>query len=84
VFSRTSLSSSRVVANAREDSRKAEAMVRSDAVKASCSVRLCVRRASLVVGMWEDPVVVANVSSSGSTVAWFRFRRVDGGSGGLL
>jgi hypothetical protein len=58
--------------------------VRREEVRDSCSVRLCVRRASLVVGMWEELVVVADVSSSGSTVAWFRFRSVDVGSGGWL
>ena len=55
-----------------------EAMERRDAVNDSCSVRLCVRRAS-EVGETEEPVVVERSSARSDRGA--RERRVDCGSG---
>lgn len=56
-------------------------MERSEEVSDSCSVRLCVRRVS-VVGEIEEPVVIAEgFRSSSLSVWWDRERRVDCGSG---
>jgi hypothetical protein len=74
-------SDSRELEKACELALRAEAMERSEEVRDSCSVRLCVRRVS-VVGEMEEPVVKAEGLRSSSLSAWWeRERRVDCGSG---
>ena len=74
-------SDSRELEKACEEVLSAEAMLRSDAVRDSCSVRLWVRRASEVGEMDEPVVVEEDLSSSAFSTAWERERRVDCGSG---
>ena len=71
-------SASRELAKAWELALSCEAIERREAVNDSCSVRLCVRRASDVWEM-EEPVVVER--SSARSERGVRERSVDSGSG---
>lgn len=80
-------SASREDPNAFEDSFRAVAMARRELVIASCSVRLCVRSASVVADIGagevdvEAPLARASLKSSARAVC--RGRRVDVGGGAV-
>lgn len=77
-LSKTPFSSSNDVANACEDSLRADAILRRDRVRFSCSVRLCVRRASVVAA--DMPVLVEAGVRSSARASLVRARSIDCGS----
>lgn len=77
-LSRTPFSSSSDVANACDDSLSADAILRRERVRFSCSVRLCVRRASVVAV--DMPVLVEAGVRSSARASLVRARSMECGS----